>query len=102
MLVVCILSIVAQAQIGGTVLAFQTSGQGFFIAADSRAVHDGGADPDDRHCKIAAIDSDTVFAVAGANAYQGSPRDFVPSWDAVEEARNAINAIARSALFAQE
>ena len=79
-------------QVGsGTIVVFELAKDKFVIAADSRAVF-SDRPPDDTHCKIAAFKSHgVIFAVTTATRYpnRGST-DFMPSWNATNEARSAV------------
>jgi hypothetical protein len=89
--VICILCIAAHAQINGTIIVFELTNDGMFIAADSRATFQDRP-AEDNHCKIAAINQGTIFAVGGAAAYPADSVDPVHSWDAIHEARLASDA----------
>jgi hypothetical protein len=85
-----VLCVAAHAQVSGTIIVFDATTDGFFIAADSRAVFNDKR-WEDTHCKIAAIDENVVFAVSAAAAYPADSTDPVPAWDAIREARTAAN-----------
>ena len=88
LIVICAFCVAAHAQVGGTIIVFDLTHDGFFIAADSRAMFQNKA-PEDNHCKIAAVNQDTIFAVSAAAAYPADTSDPVHPWDAIREARRA-------------
>ncbi|MGD0892370.1 MAG: hypothetical protein ABR923_12645 [Terracidiphilus sp.] len=78
----------ANAQINsGTIVVFNQTPSGFFIAADSRANYDDPRAPDDNQCKISAFQSShLVFATSGAMGYVSSGiSDSVQTWNAHDE-----------------
>jgi len=91
-IVTWILCVAASAQINGTIIVFEWTRDGLFIAADSRSTFDKRP-PEDDHCKIAALNHNTVFAVSGAVAggYPIDPSDPVHPWDAIHDARLALD-----------
>lgn len=91
-----VLGVAAHAQVSGTIIVFDLTPDGFFVAADSRSTFQN-APPEDFHCKLAAINQNTVFAVAASAAYPADASDLMRPWDAIREARNAADSAAPAA-----
>jgi len=73
----------------GTVIIFQLVNDKFIMASDSRMIFEGK--PSDGNCKIAAFRDHVVFGVTGGPKYVPGPLDSVKSWDAMLEAKRAVD-----------
>jgi len=83
---------IAHAQINSSsIIVLELVDSKIIMAADSRIII-GSSPPIDNHCKIAAFREHLLFGATNGVARYSSKHDLAPAWDAVEEAKRAIQA----------
>jgi hypothetical protein len=93
-LLLWLVSISAHAQSNGTIIILEITSRGLFIASDSRSSFNESS-PEDDHCKLVALNQNSVFASASSVAYgygrfDLGKNDPAGRWDAIHEAKQVV------------